>query len=80
MKVTVRLPEEDVAVLDAYAKDHGITSRSAVVRKAVRLLGASELGAAYEDAWATWSAEDNELWESATTPFSGEAGQAAEDE
>jgi hypothetical protein len=32
--------------------------------KAARLLRASELGAAYEDAWATWSADDaNALWE-----------------
>ena len=80
MKVTVSLPEEDVEVLDAYAKDHGITSRSAVVRKAVRLLRDSTLGADYEDAWATWSADDNELWQSVAARFSGEAGQAVEGE
>jgi Arc/MetJ-type ribon-helix-helix transcriptional regulator len=54
MKVSVSLPEEDVEFLDAYAASEGIASRSAVVHKAVRLLRASGLGAAYEDAWAEW--------------------------
>ncbi|MEI6497162.1 MAG: ribbon-helix-helix domain-containing protein [Actinomycetota bacterium] len=57
MKVSVSLPDDDVAFLDAYAEHEGYSSRSAVLHKAVRLLRASELGAAYEDAWATWSAD-----------------------
>jgi len=66
MKVSVSLPEEDVEFLDAYAESQGFASRSAVLHKAVRLLRASELGSAYEDAWAEWSAsEDSALWESA---------------
>jgi Arc/MetJ-type ribon-helix-helix transcriptional regulator len=65
MKVSVSLPDEDVEYLDAYAEQQGFASRSAVLHKAVRLLRASELGAAYEDAWATWSSsDDNQLWES----------------
>jgi Arc/MetJ-type ribon-helix-helix transcriptional regulator len=55
MKVSVSLPDDDVEFLDAYAKSKGIESRSAVVHKAVRLLRASELGAAYEDAWQEWA-------------------------
>ena len=51
MKVSVSLPEEDVEFLDAYADSQGITSRSAVLHKAVRLLRASGLGGAYENAW-----------------------------
>lgn len=67
MKVSVSLPDEDVDFLDSYADSKGFASRSAVLHKAVRLLRASELGAAYEDAWATWS-EDNDsvMWESTT--------------
>jgi Arc/MetJ-type ribon-helix-helix transcriptional regulator len=57
MKVSVSLPEDDVDFLDAYAQSQGIESRSAVVHKAVGLLRASELGDAYEDAFASWSAE-----------------------
>lgn len=63
MKVSVSLPDDDVEYLDAYARDRGLESRSAAVHKAVRLLRASELGAAYEAAWADWDAsEDAELW------------------
>ncbi|MFN6118992.1 MAG: ribbon-helix-helix domain-containing protein [Actinomycetes bacterium] len=64
MKVSVSLPDEDVEFLDSYAERGGYASRSAVLHKAVRLLRASELGAAYEDAWATWEAgDDSALWD-----------------
>ncbi len=63
MKVSVSLPEEDVEFLDAYARAQGVGSRSAVVHKAVRLLRASELGPAYEDAWREWSdAGEADIW------------------
>ncbi|MGO9028548.1 MAG: ribbon-helix-helix domain-containing protein [Acidimicrobiales bacterium] len=65
MKVSVSLPDEDVDFLDGYATAQGFSSRSAVVHKAVRLLRASELGPAYEDAWSEWSSgDDAETWES----------------
>ncbi|MFP5298949.1 MAG: ribbon-helix-helix domain-containing protein, partial [Actinomycetota bacterium] len=38
MKVSISLPEEDVAFLDAYAETQGIPSRSAAIHRAVRLL------------------------------------------
>lgn len=63
MKLSVSLPEEDIAFLDAYAESQGIGSRSAVLHKAVRALRASELGAAYEDAWHDWEVTDAEAWE-----------------
>jgi Arc/MetJ-type ribon-helix-helix transcriptional regulator len=64
MKVSVSLPDEDVDFLDGYASSQGLPSRSAVVHKAVRLLRASELGPAYEDAWKEWSdAGDAGVWE-----------------
>ncbi len=67
MKVSVSLPGEDVEFLDEYARKQGFESRSAVVHKAVRLLRASELGAAYEDAWQEWTGNgDAESWESAS--------------
>ena len=68
MKVSVSLPDEDVEFLDTYAERGGFASRSAVLHKAVRLLRASELGAAYEDAWAEWEAtDDGALWEPTAT-------------
>lgn len=61
------LPDADVEYLDAYAQTQGLHSRSAAMQKAVRLLRASELGAAYEDAWTDWvQGEDAELWDAAT--------------
>lgn len=67
MKLSVSLPEEDVEFLDAYAAAQGIPSRSAVVHRAVRLLKASELGAAYEDAWDEWEAAgEADAWEATT--------------
>lgn len=68
MKLSVSLPDEDVGFLDAYAEHQGIASRSAVVLKAVRLLRASELGPAYEDAWGEWSRRgEEELWEATSS-------------
>lgn len=65
MKVSVSLPGEDVEFLDEYAKKQGYESRSAVLHKAVRLLRATELGAAYEHAWREWAQSgDAEVWES----------------
>jgi antitoxin MazE9 len=67
MKVSVSLPGEDVEFLDSYAKKQGFESRSAVLHKAVRLLRATELNAAYEDAWREWSESgEAEAWESAS--------------
>lgn len=67
MKLSVSLPEEDVEFLDSYAEAQGISSRSAVVHKAVRLLKASELGPSYEQAWADWDgSEEAAAWEETT--------------
>ena len=67
MKVSVSLPDEDVEFLDAYVEAQGFASRSAVVHKAVRLLKASELGPAYEDAWNEWEAAGEAgTWEATT--------------
>ena len=72
MKVSVSLPDEDVEFLDRYTSTHGMASRSAVVHKAVRLLRASGLGAAYEDAWAEWNdSADAELWASTVGDSTG---------
>ena len=60
------LPPEDVEFLDGYARSQGVGSRSAVVRRAVGLLRASELGSAYEEAWQEWVDSGEETaWETA---------------
>ena len=63
MKLSVSLPDDDVQYLDEYARAQRLESRSAALHKAVRLLRASELGSAYEDAWTEWAeSEDDGLW------------------
>ena len=65
MKLSVSLPDHDVAYLDALAESGRYSSRSAVLQQAVRLLRSSELGDAYEAAWSEWEASgEAEAWES----------------
>lgn len=67
MKVSISLPDDDVEFLDAYAQSQGIESRSAVVHKAVRMLRASELGDAYEEAFTSWADEGQDAaWDAVT--------------
>lgn len=67
MKVSVSLPPDDVEFLDAYARAENHGSRSSVVHHAIRMLRASRLGDAYEDAWREWQAGgDAEAWEPTT--------------
>lgn len=67
MKVSVSLPTDDVEFLDTYARAENYDSRSSVVHHAIRLLRASRLGDAYEDAWRDWQAGgDAEAWEPVT--------------
>jgi Arc/MetJ-type ribon-helix-helix transcriptional regulator len=65
--LSVSLPDEDVEYLDSSAHAQGLQSRSAALLKAVRLLRASELGAAYEEAWTEWAdGDDTHVWEATT--------------
>ncbi len=65
MKLSVSLPEEDVAVLDSYAREAGLPSRSAALHHAVLLLRQRGLEQDYAAAWDEWSdAGDEAAWES----------------
>ncbi len=57
------VPDEDVEFLDNYVKTHRVTSRSAAVQRAIRLLRASELTDSYAAAFSEWS--DDEAWDTA---------------
>jgi Arc/MetJ-type ribon-helix-helix transcriptional regulator len=64
MKISVSLPEDDVEFLDRQARSLGTNSRSAVVRRAIRLMRAVELGQDYARAWDEWAAEgEAAAWE-----------------
>jgi Arc/MetJ-type ribon-helix-helix transcriptional regulator len=61
----VSLPEDDVALVDEYARRRGRSSRSSVIHRAIELLRMAELEDAYADAWDEWDgAEQSEQWES----------------
>ncbi len=51
MKLSVSIPDNDVAFIDRYVAEHRVESRSAVLHRALSLLRASELGEQYAAAW-----------------------------
>lgn len=64
MKLSVSLSDDDVAVLDEYARASGLRSRSAAVQHAIRLLRHADLEQQYADAWEAWGASgDGTAWE-----------------
>lgn len=60
MKVSISLPDADIAFVDEYASRSAATSRSAVVHRAIELLRESELEDAYAEAWQDWASDDGE--------------------
>ena len=65
MKLSVSLPDEDVAALDAYARVSGLLSRSAAIQHAIRQLRNPDLEHDYTAAWDEWAASGDEAaWES----------------
>ncbi|MEU5160210.1 ribbon-helix-helix domain-containing protein [Streptomyces sp. NPDC020875] len=58
MKISVSLPEGDVAFLDEYAAATAADSRSAVIHTAIELLRASELERDYAQAWQDWEQDE----------------------
>lgn len=67
MKLSISLPEEDVATLDEYARAAGLGSRSAALRRAIAMLRLGHLDRDYEAAWREWDAAgEGEAWEAAT--------------
>jgi Arc/MetJ-type ribon-helix-helix transcriptional regulator len=67
MKLSVSLPDEDVVILDEFARAAGLPSRSAAVHHAVRMLRLPELEQDYESAWNEWEASsDFEAWDATT--------------
>ncbi|PBC82426.1 MULTISPECIES: ribbon-helix-helix domain-containing protein [unclassified Streptomyces] len=64
MKISVSLPQEDVAFVDEYAARTKGESRSAVIHAAIELLRAAQLEAEYTEAFAEWEkGEDAALWD-----------------
>lgn len=81
MKLSISLPDEDVALLDTYAAEHAIESRSATLHAAVQLLRERRLEDEYRAAILEWDgSEEAALWDSITgdgIPDDGERSDAA---
>lgn len=76
MKLSVSLPEEDVAFVDQYARRRGTTSRSSVLHRAIELLRLSELEDAYVEAWDEWDQSGDEAaWSTATYDGTADAAR-----
>lgn len=64
MKVSVSIPEGDVAFLDGYARSHSLASRSAALQRAILLLRANELSQHYAAAFTEWgSGTEDSAWD-----------------
>ncbi|MEU1300536.1 ribbon-helix-helix domain-containing protein [Streptomyces shenzhenensis] len=64
MKISVSLPQEDVAFVDEYATRTDAESRSAVIHAAIELLRQAQLEEEYAAAFAEWDgSEDAEFWD-----------------
>lgn len=66
--MSVTLPEGDVAALDDYARAAGLKSRSAAVRRAIRLLRQRALEQDYAAAWDEWESSGDQHAFGATAP------------
>jgi Arc/MetJ-type ribon-helix-helix transcriptional regulator len=65
VKLSISLPDSDLAILDEYANAAGLPSRSAAIQRAIRLLRHPDLDHDYTAAWDEWTASgDQAAWES----------------
>jgi Arc/MetJ-type ribon-helix-helix transcriptional regulator len=64
MRLSVSLPDDDVALLDEYVRTGGLKGRSAVIRHALQLLRQTELEQDYAAAWDDWETSgEQSSWE-----------------
>ena len=54
MKISISLPDADVVILDEFVRAAALTSRSAAVQHAVRMLRHAALEQEYDAAWQEW--------------------------
>lgn len=67
MKLSISLPDEDVAFLDVFADRAGMPSRSAVVQQAIAMLKAADLADDYERAFEEWhETGEGAVWDTAS--------------
>lgn len=75
MKLSISLSDEDIAVLDAYVDKAGLSSRSAGLQRAVRMLRYPTLEDDYDRAWSDWAASEQDEWEDTVSDGLGDAAR-----
>jgi Arc/MetJ-type ribon-helix-helix transcriptional regulator len=76
MKLSVSLREDDVTILDEFARAAGLPSRSAAIQYAIRLLRHPDLEQGYAAAWDEWKAAgEEEAWEAVTADGMADAAR-----
>jgi hypothetical protein len=76
VKLSVSLPEDDVALLDEFAPTAGLPSRSAALHHAVGMLRLPDLEQDYESAWLEWEASgDQAAWSVTAADGTGDAAR-----
>jgi Arc/MetJ-type ribon-helix-helix transcriptional regulator len=75
MKISVSLPEEDLAFLDEYGTRTAADSRSAVIHAAIQLLRSEELEDDYVRAWQEWDEDET----AASAAWDGTTGDGLAD-
>lgn len=64
MKLSISLPDDDVAYLDEAVESGAYASRSAAIARALRLMRSAELGDVYDLAFKEWALSgDSEAWD-----------------
>lgn len=64
MKLSISVSDDDVVLLDEYARAAGLRSRSAAIQHAIRLLRHLDLEQDYAAAWDDWdSSGERAAWE-----------------
>jgi Arc/MetJ-type ribon-helix-helix transcriptional regulator len=64
VKVSISLSDDEVALIDEFARSTGLPSRSAAVQHAVRLLRSAYLEDDYAAAWDEWAASgEHSAWD-----------------
>ncbi len=76
VKLSVSLSADDVALLDSYARDHGLPSRSAALQRAVRQLSHADLERDYVAAFTEWDRSgEREAWDTVAGDGQGRAAR-----
>ena len=76
-KLSVSLPPDLVAFVDAFRRDHGVATRSEVIARALEALRTADLERAYRDHARAWDHDpDRDFWDEAAVADALDDGES----